>query len=80
MQLGGRTVLLHSFIWSLVSGLMRFCDRSGKGTASVQYILKNNAIFLSRVIIGDEGWIYGYDPETKQQSSQWKSLNSLRPK
>jgi len=29
--------------------------------------------FLSRVITGDESWVYGYDPETKQQSSQWKS-------
>jgi len=27
--------------------------------------------FLSRVITGGESWIYGYDPETKQQSSQW---------
>jgi hypothetical protein len=27
-----------------------------------------------------ESWIYGYDPETKQQSSRWKSLNSPRPK
>jgi hypothetical protein len=24
--------------------------------------------------------VYGYDPETKQQSSQWKSLNSSWPK
>jgi hypothetical protein len=24
--------------------------------------------------------VYGYDPETKQQSSQWKSPNSPRPK
>ena len=29
--------------------------------------------FLSRVITGDEKWVYGYDPETKRQSSQWKS-------
>jgi hypothetical protein len=26
---------------------------------------------LSRVITGDENWGYSYDPETKQQSSQW---------
>jgi hypothetical protein len=32
------------------------------------------------VITGDESWIYGYDPETKQQSSQWKSPNSLGTK
>jgi hypothetical protein len=36
--------------------------------------------FVSRVITGDEGWVYGYDPETKQQSSQWKSPESPRPK
>jgi hypothetical protein len=35
---------------------------------------------LSRVITGDENWIYGYDPETKQQFLQWKNPYSLRPK
>jgi hypothetical protein len=33
---------------------------------------------LSRVITGDESWIYGYDPETKPQSFQWESPNSLK--
>jgi len=36
--------------------------------------------FMSRVITGDESWVYGYDPETKQQSSQWKSPGSTKPK
>jgi histone-lysine N-methyltransferase SETMAR len=36
--------------------------------------------FISSVITGDETWVYFYDPETKQQSSQWKSPNSRRPK
>jgi len=36
--------------------------------------------FMSRVITGAESWVYGYDPETKQQSSQWKSPGSPRPK
>jgi len=35
---------------------------------------------LSRVITVDESWVCGYDPETKQQSSQWQSPNSSRPK
>jgi len=35
--------------------------------------------FMSRVITGDESWVYGYDPESKQQSSQWKSPGSPRP-
>jgi hypothetical protein len=34
MQLGGRADFLHRFIWSSVSGLMQFCNRSNKGTAS----------------------------------------------
>ena len=28
---------------------------------------------LKMVITGDESWMYGYDIETKAQSSQWKS-------
>ncbi|CAN7975057.1 unnamed protein product, partial [Ixodes persulcatus] len=36
--------------------------------------------FFSKVITGDETWCYGYDPESKQQSSQWKTSGSPRPK
>jgi histone-lysine N-methyltransferase SETMAR len=36
--------------------------------------------FISNIINGDETWVYGYDSETKQQSSQWKLPNSPRPK
>jgi transposase len=32
------------------------------------------------VITGDETWVYGYDPETNVQSSQWKHSSSPRPK
>jgi hypothetical protein len=35
---------------------------------------------ISRIIRGDESWIYGYDPETKQQSLQQKSPQSPRAK
>jgi hypothetical protein len=40
----------------------------------------SNPNFLNTVITGDESWVYGYDPETKMQSSQWKHPTSLRPK
>jgi len=40
----------------------------------------NDPSFMLRVITGDESWVYGYDPETKQQSLQWKSPGSPRPK
>jgi len=43
-------------------------------------VATNDETFLFRVITGDESWVYGYDPETKQQSSQWKSPTSSRPK
>jgi hypothetical protein len=36
--------------------------------------------FLKTAITGDESWVYGYDPGTKAQSSQWKSPLSPRPK
>lgn len=35
---------------------------------------------LKRVITGDETWVYGYDIETKAQSSQWKLPEEPRPK
>jgi histone-lysine N-methyltransferase SETMAR len=36
--------------------------------------------FFQNLITGDKSWVYGYDPETKVQSSQWKTLNSPRLK
>ncbi|UYV78162.1 hypothetical protein LAZ67_16000325 [Cordylochernes scorpioides] len=36
--------------------------------------------FLTKVITGDETWVYGYDPETKRQSSQWLPKNAPKPK
>jgi hypothetical protein len=32
------------------------------------------------IITGDESWVYGYDPETKQMSSQWNMPSSPRLK
>ena len=31
---------------------------------------------IQAIITGDETWVYGYDPETKFQSSQWKHPES----
>jgi len=36
----------------------------------------SDSSFLGSVIMGDESWDYGYDPETRVQSSQWKSPSS----
>ena len=42
--------------------------------------IESDPNFLSKVITGEESWCYGYDPETKQASSQWKTPISPRPK
>ena len=36
--------------------------------------------FLSRLVTTDETWLYHYDPETKQQSMEWRHSGSPRPK
>ena len=44
-----------------------------------QHVL-DDPTFMSKVIAGDETWVYRYDLETKQQSSQWKSPTPPQPK
>lgn len=41
--------------------------------------INNDPSLLSRVVTGDESWIFEYDPESKRQSLQWKSPSSPRP-
>jgi hypothetical protein len=36
--------------------------------------------FFNKIIMGDETWCFAYDPETKQQSSEWLDETSPRPK
>lgn len=36
--------------------------------------------FIQRIITGDESWVYGYDIETKAQSSEWRTQSEGRPK
>ena len=36
--------------------------------------------FLSRLVTTDETWLYHYDPETKQQSMEWRHSSSPHPK
>lgn len=36
--------------------------------------------FMARLVTGDETWLYQWDPETKQQSMQWRHSDSPPPK
>ena len=42
--------------------------------------IQNGPELLTKVITGDETWVFEYDPETKRQSKQWLSPGSPRPK
>ncbi|UYV70543.1 RGS7 [Cordylochernes scorpioides] len=42
--------------------------------------VRDDPNLLQRVITGAEAWVYGYDVETKAQSSQWKLPHEPRPK
>ena len=37
-------------------------------------------LFVKRIVTGDETWIHHYDPESKQQSMQWKHASSPSPR
>lgn len=40
----------------------------------------NDPTFIKRIITGDETWVYEYDIETSQQSSEWRFENEPKPK
>lgn len=46
----------------------------------LQVTAENDPNFLKKIITGDESWVYGYDPETKAQSSEWIEPGTPRPK
>lgn len=41
---------------------------------------RDNYSFIFNIVTGNETWVYNYEPETKQQSTQWKSPTSLQIK
>jgi len=55
-----------------VNGASRLCN--------FRFFRRDPNVFLSRLVTMDETWLYHYDPETKQQSMEWRHSGSLRPK
>jgi hypothetical protein len=41
---------------------------------------ESDSNFISAIIAGDESWVFGHNAETNQQSFQWKTPISPRPK
>src|SRR5271157_5799950 len=57
---------------------MKDC-RCGTSNENLKLMQLNWNLFMQRVVTGDETWIHHYDPETKQQSMQWKHSSSPSP-
>ncbi|UYV70749.1 hypothetical protein LAZ67_8000463 [Cordylochernes scorpioides] len=43
-------------------------------------ITRTDPEWKDKIITGDETWVYGYDPETKRQSAEWRGQGEPRPK
>ena len=65
-----------------VPRLLTDAQKENRVTFSQELFDRSNADenFLKNVITSDETWVYGYDVETKVQSSQWMGKLSPRPK
>ena len=73
---------MHGIAAKFVTHLMT-SDQQAHRVQVCQELLdhsENDKEFLSKIKTGDELWVYGYDVETKVQSSQWMSKTSPRPK
>ena len=45
----------------------------------LEFFRRDTNDFLSRLVIMDETWLYHYNPETKQQSMEWRHSGSPHP-
>ena len=46
----------------------------------LDFFRRDSNDFLSRLVTMDETWLYHFDPETRQQSMEWRHSGSSRPK
>ncbi len=62
--------------------LLNFDQKNNRMNIAQQLLndVNDDRSLLERVITGDETWVYGYDVETKAQSSTWKHSTSPRAK
>jgi histone-lysine N-methyltransferase SETMAR len=73
---------MHRVAAKFVPRLLTDEQKANRVTVSQELFDRSNADenFLKNVITGDETWVYGYDIETKAQSSRWVGKSSPQPK
>lgn len=52
-------------------------ERVSLSRANLRRFRREGQDFLSRIVTGDETWVYSWDPELKRQSAQWRNEGSL---
>ena len=69
---------MHRVAAKFVLHLLKEEQKQNRVTVSQEPLDRSNTDenFLKDVITGDEMWVYGYDVETKVQSSQWVGKSS----
>ena len=56
------------------------CQRCQSSEQLLEFFRRDPNNFLSRFVTMDETWLCHYDPETKQQSMEWRHSGSPSPK
>lgn len=63
----------------LVPKTLNFFEKDRR-IAICQEMISDYQPVIKRIITGDETWIYAYDPETVDQSSEYRARGEARPK
>ncbi|XP_068620627.1 histone-lysine N-methyltransferase SETMAR-like [Battus philenor] len=73
---------MRRFAAKIVPKLLNFDQKQHRMNIANEMLesVRDDPNLLQRVITGDESWVYGYDVETKAQSSQWKLPHEQRLK
>lgn len=63
----------------LVPRMLNFYQKEQRKSIAKE-MLSMSDIDVQRIITGDETWVYEYDVETEQQSSEWRTKDEPKPK
>lgn len=63
----------------LVPKQLNFIEKDRRIKICEEMISDYQSVY-KRIITGDETWIYAYDPETTDQSSEYRAKGEARPK
>lgn len=76
------TLGLRCVAAKMVPKLRSFLQREQRRNAAQDCLnaVADDPTLLQRVVAGVESWVYGYDAETKAQSSEWRRPEEGRPK